>query len=141
MTRDIPHVLRDWLTAQHDVAPAGWEPDPPAELLACSDELVERLASVARPLRSARRAFVAGCPVIHHPDGPPIACAWNSDALVVRAGGVAGPLDAGVRTEGLGAEWIDVDPWPPDVLFRRGTDALRDVVRRAYDAVSMRKTG
>ena len=141
MTRELPETVREWLTAPHDAAPPGWEPDPPAEQLGCSPELLERLSSLTRPLRLVRRAFVVGCPVIHHPDGPAIACAWNADALVVRAGGVAGAITAAVHTVGLNNEWIDVDPWPGDVLFRRGTDALRDVVRRAYDAASMRKTG
>jgi hypothetical protein len=61
--------------------------------------------------------------------------------MVVRAGGVAGPLESRVRASGLSADWIAVDPWAHDVLFRRGTESLRDVLRRAYDAVSMRKTG
>jgi hypothetical protein len=141
MTRDIPDGVRAWLAAPHDAAPAGWESNPPPGDLACSVELIERLALVARPLRTVRRVFVEGCPVIHHPDGPAIACAWNSDAMVVRAGGVAGPLESRVRTSGLSADWIAVDPWADDVLFRRGTESLRDVLRRAYDAVSMRKTG
>jgi hypothetical protein len=140
-TRELPRDVAEWLAARAAPPPVGWAPDPPVESLACHPDLVERLASSARPLRGVRRTFVAGCPVVHHPNGDAIACAWGTNALVVRAGGVAGPLDAGVRTEGLGADWLDVDPWPTDVLFRRATDLLRDIVRRAYDAASMRNTG
>src|SRR5262249_44103029 len=112
-------------------------PDPPIEVLRCHPDLVERLTTIARPERGVRRVFVGGCPVVHHPAGPPIAAAWGTSALVVRAGGVAGTLDPGVRTEGLDDPWLDLDPWPADVLFRRGTELLRDAVARAYRAVAV----
>jgi hypothetical protein len=131
--RELPADVHAWLRAPDVAAVVGWAPDPPIETLRCHPDLVERLAAAARPLRTARRVFVEGCPVIHHPGGLPIAVAWGTSALVVRAGGVAGPLDPGARTTGLDTDWIDVDPWPVDVLFRRGTDLLRDVVRRAYE--------
>lgn len=132
-TRELPPDLHAWLAASHASAPDGWAADPPVEQLGCHPDLVERLTSVARPLDGVGRVFVAGCPVVHHPAGPPIACAFGTSGLLARAGGSAGPLDPGVRTAGLDDDWLDLDPWPADVLFRRGTDLLRDALARAYN--------
>lgn len=120
----IPDELRAWLTRPHDVAPDEWKPDPPE--IRCDPRLVERLASLARPLRP-RRVFVAGCPVIHHPAGPPVAAAFGTSELLVR-GEVPELLDA----EDTGMGWVILDAWPPDVGFARGTDLLRQVLARAF---------
>jgi pimeloyl-ACP methyl ester carboxylesterase len=102
-------------------------------------DLVERLASLARPLRSARRAFIGGCPVIHHPAGPPIAAACGTHILVVRTGEPAGPLEPETRTVGLGADWTDLDPWAADVAFSRSTDLLRRALAHAYERAEIAK--
>jgi hypothetical protein len=88
--------------------------------------LVERLATLARPLRP-RRVFVAGCPVIHHQSGPPIAAAIGANELLIR-GPVPGVL--GARDTGFG--WFAVEAWPADVGFARGSDLLRQVIAKAF---------
>lgn len=120
----IPEDLRAWLTRRHDAAPDEWKPDQPE--LRCDPRLVERLATLAGPLR-ARRVFVAGCPVIHHPSGPPIAAAVGAGDILV-PGRVPGVL--GARDTGFG--WFAVEAWPGDVGFARGTDLLRQVVAQAF---------
>jgi hypothetical protein len=119
--------LRAWLTRDHEVAPDGWADDPPAAELRCDPALVERLATLARPLRP-RRTFVDGCPVVHHRDGPPFAAAWGTGSLVLRATGLPAVLAPSPALDG----WVRVDPWPGDVAFTRGTDALRRAVVLAY---------
>jgi hypothetical protein len=114
----IPAGLDEWLRRTHEVAPEGWEDDLPLDDLRCHPDLVERLASLVRPLR-ARRVFVAGCPVIHHPSGPPFAAAYGTSSLLIREDD----------------EWIEVDPYPPDVTFLRGTDELRHRLSRASEVV------
>lgn len=114
----IPADLDEWLRRTHDAAPPGWEDDPPLEELRCHPDLVERLASLVRPLRP-HRVFVAGCPVIHHPSGPPFAAAYGTHGLLIRENG----------------EWVETDPFPPDVTFLRGTDQLRNRLQRASEVV------
>ena len=101
-------------------------------MLRCHPDLVERLSSAARPLRSARRAFVDGCPVIVHPLGTPIAAASGTDILVMRTGEPAGALSTESNTLGLGPDWTDLDPWAIDVTFLRATELLRNALARAY---------
>jgi hypothetical protein len=135
-TRALPEALQDWLSRDHPSAPDAWEPEPELSTLRCHPDLVERLASLARALPGARRMFVAGCPVVHHPAGPAIAAAAGTSTLVVRCGTAPGVLDPGWRTEGLGAPWRDLDPWAADVTFTRSTELLRDALRRAYELAS-----
>jgi hypothetical protein len=128
----VPDELRAWIAADHPAAPDGWEPDPPVTELACQPELVERLASLVRPLRP-RRIFVGGCPVIHHPCGPPFAAAWGTRALVARLDERAPLIAASDETAGLAPAWVALEPWPVDVAFSRGTDLLRQALARAYE--------
>jgi hypothetical protein len=114
----IPPELDVWLRREHVVAPPGWADGPPLEQLRCHPDLVERLASLVRPLRP-RRVFVAGCPVIHHPSGLPFATAYGTSSLVILEN----------------AEWVEVDPWLPDVTFLKGTDQLRHRLHRASEVV------
>jgi hypothetical protein len=128
----MPGDVRSWLAAQHAAAPEGWAPDPPVTELQCHPELVERLATLVRPLRP-RRTFVGGCPVIHHPAGSPFAAAWGTSALVARLSERPALIVAAVDTTGLDPAWVGLDPWPVDVAFARGTDLLRQALARAYD--------
>ncbi|HEX5615053.1 MAG TPA: hypothetical protein VFZ83_07830 [Acidimicrobiia bacterium] len=134
--RVLPPALAEWLTREHSVAPDGWCAEPPLEDLHCHPDLVERVATLARTLRDVRRTFVDGCPVLHHPSGPPFAAAFGTSGLVVRTAERLGALDPGWRTTGLDASWRDVDPWAADVTFTRATTLLRDAFRRAYDGVA-----
>jgi hypothetical protein len=133
--RTLPDALARWLAAPHAVAPDGWEAVPPDDALRCHPDLVERLASLGRARRDVRRTFVAGCPVLHHPAGPPFAAAFGTAGLVVRTRERLGALDPGVTTTGLDDAWRDLDPWAADVTFTRATDLLRDALARAYDAI------
>ena len=132
----MPEELRAWITAEHAAAPEGWEPDPPLGSLRCHPDLVERVAALVRPLRP-RRAFVGGCPVIHHPAGQPFAAAWGTSALVARLDERPALILATPETIGLDRAWVDLDPWPVDVAFARGTDLLRQALARAYDRASI----
>ena len=129
-------TLLTWLDRDHPVAPDAWDPDPPLEDLRCHPDLVERVAALGRALPDVRRTFVAGCPVLHHPSGPPFAAAFGTSGLVVRTTERLGSLDPGTRTTGLDPSWCDFDPWAPDVTFTRSTTLLREAFGRAYDAVA-----
>jgi len=112
----------------------GWAPMPPYEALLCHPDLVERLAEVSRTVGAARRVFVAGCPVIHHPRGRAIAAAWGTSWLTVRSGRPAGALaTANQPLAGLDAPWVMLDPWAADVSLSRTIDLLRAHVARAYE--------
>jgi hypothetical protein len=125
--------LFGWLTLRHPPR-SGWEPEPPLEELRCHPDLVARLAEVARPIGAARRRFVAGCPVIEHPSGQPIAAAAGTGWLAVRSGLPAGALDPGPSgPPAIDGIWVELDPWAPDAGFAHATDLLRAHIARAYD--------
>lgn len=114
-----PELLAYLERADHAPAP-GWAADPPRGETHCAARLVRRLSEVARPLPGVARVFVAGCPVVHHPGGAPIAAA-------------AGTLWFAVRGEVDAITWDVIDAFPADVGFERGVDAVRRAVRNAYD--------
>lgn len=132
-------ALIDWLGRADHEPGRDWAPDPPLTELRCHPDLVARLAEVARSVgRSAvgavGRRFVAGCPVIHHHQGRPIAAAAGTDWLVVRSALPAGALARAASLEsGLDPDWVELDPWAVDVAFARSTDLLRAHVARAYE--------
>ena len=134
MTRDevdLSPALHGWVTNdEHEVE--GWAEDLPIAQLRCHPDLVERLAQIARPVRGARRAWVDGCPVVHHPGGAPIAFATGTHVLVVRSAQPAGTLAPGWHTNGLTGDWTDVDPWAADVTFAKTLELLRNHLRHAF---------
>ncbi len=128
------------LVAGESEGAGGWEPEPPSTELRSAPTLVARLALVARPVGNTRRRFVAGCPVIHHPDGQAIAAAAGSSWIAVRSNLPAGALArSGAHAFGSSqpgwAElgWVELDPWAPDTAFARTIDLLRAHVTRAYE--------
>ena len=126
--------FRGWLTRDSDEPVEGWEPTPPLGALRCDPGLVARLAEVSRSIGDARRVFVDGCPVIHHPRGRAIAAAWGTSCLAVRSARPAGALAATTeRLPGLGTDWVMLDPWAADVALSRTIDLLRAHVARAYE--------
>jgi hypothetical protein len=130
--RPVPAVL-DWLVRADHVPGRDWAPEPPIAQLQCSPELVGRLAEIARPIAGVRRRFVAGCPVIEHPGGRPIAAAADASWLAVRSGLPAGALRTGrPPTPRLDPDWVELDPWAADAAFARTVDLLRGHVARAY---------
>jgi hypothetical protein len=131
-----PELLA-WLRSDDQVVD-GWAPDAPIDELRCHPDLVERLTQIARPQRGAARVWVTGCPVVHHRDGPPIACATGTSRLVVRSAQPAGALASHWQTPGLDAAWVDLDPWAADVTFARTLDMLRAHVARAYELAGER---
>jgi len=127
-------TLLDWLLRSEHPPESLWEPEPPLEELRCHPDLVARLAEVARPIGAARRRFVAGCPVIQHPRGRPIAAASGTAWLAVRSGLPAGALTLPEpRASQLDGDWVELDPWAPDAAFAHATDLLRVHVARAYE--------
>lgn len=130
-TVPLPEALRAWIQ-RDDHAVDGWAPDLPIDELHCHPDLVERLTQIARPQRGVVRAWVSGCPVVHHPTGPPIACATGNSRLLVRSSRPAGALASRWHTPELDAAWVDLDPWAADVTFARTLDALRAHVARAF---------
>ena len=126
----LSEPLHAWLTSDdHEVQ--GWAADPPIEQLHCHPDLAERLTQMARPVRGTCRVWIDGCPVVHHPSGPPIACATGTSRLVVRSAQPAGALVSQWRTPGLDGAWVDLDPWAADVTFTRTLELLRTHLRRA----------
>src|SRR5215472_11430111 len=115
-----PTELVEWLARDAPEPVAGWEPEPALEALRCHPDLVARLGAVARPVGAVRRVFIAGCPVIHHPQGRAIAAAAGTAWLTVRSARPAGAL---ATTEAppprLGPEWTMLDPWADDVALSR----------------------
>jgi hypothetical protein len=131
---EAPALLLEWLARADHEAVDGWEPEPAPAELRCGPELVARLTAVARPVGPVRRRFVAGCPVIHHPRGAPIAAAAGTSWLVVRSGMAAGALrSSDPPAPGLEPHWVELDPWVSDTAFARATDLLRAHVARAYE--------
>ncbi len=135
MNRDLPALdasLLAWC-ARDDHAVAGWEPEPALDALRCHPDLVARVAAVCRPVAGTARVFVAGCPVIHHHNGRPIAVAAGTRWFAARSdrpvGALASPSPAGVP----GPDWVELDPWSADIAFAKSTDLLRAHVQRAYD--------
>jgi hypothetical protein len=110
--------LLDWLARRGHEPVSAWAADPPLAELHCHPDLVARLAEIARPIPGAARVFVAGCPVIHHPSGSPVAAASGTAWFVVREGD----------------DWNEVDPWQSDIALARGLDLLRNRVMRAFSA-------
>ena len=127
-------ALLEWLVRADHEPERGWAPDLPIGELRCHPDLVARLAEIARPIGEARRRFVAGCPVIHHPLGRPIAAASGTAWLVVRSALPAGALrSARPLDEELDPDWVELDPWGVGVAFARTIDLLRGHVARAYE--------
>jgi hypothetical protein len=124
-----------WLVADELEPVAGWEADPPRAELRCDPALVARLALVARPIGHTARRFVAGCPVIHHPSGRPIAVAEGSAWIAVRSDLPPGALESsGSHVPRLSEHgWVELDPWAPDTAFARTIDLVRAHVVRAYE--------
>ena len=110
--------LLAWLARLDHEPVSGWAPDPPIAALHCHPDLVARVSEIARPIPGAVRVFVAGCPVIHHPSGPPVAAASGTAWFVVRQVN----------------DWNEVDPWQSDIALARGLDLLRERVTRAFNA-------
>ena len=124
--------LLAWLDFDEHTVP-DWAPDPPRAELQCSPELVARLTEVARPVAGTRRAWVDGCPVVHHPSGVPIAFAGGESYLAVRSAQAAGALASRWHARELGDSWVDLDPFAPDVGLVHTVELLRGHVQRAYD--------
>ena len=121
-----------WLTRADHEPVSGWAPEPRGDALHCDHELVARLSEIARPVAGTARVFVAGCPVVHHPAGPPIAAAAGARTLVVRSDRPAGALAADEVTA-LGPGWRALDPWSTDIAFAKATDLLRGHIAHAYE--------
>jgi hypothetical protein len=135
-------ALVDWLGRADHEPGRGWSPDPPLGELHCHPDLVARLAEVARTVGAAGRRFVAGCPVIHHPQGRPIAAAAGTAWLVVRSALPPGALVPATPLDvALDPDWVELDPWAADVAFARSTDLLRAHVARAYERAELPEAG
>ena len=135
MTREaaaLEPALIAWLVDDHHEPESGWAPDPPLETLHCHPDLVARLSEIARPIAGTARVFVSGCPVIHHPDGQPIAAASGTAWLAIRSGRAEGDLAGTWHTPALGTLWAELDPWAGTVAFARGIDLLRGHLADAF---------
>jgi hypothetical protein len=130
---ELPAPLREWLEQDHHDVREGGPAEADGRPPECDPELVERVSQLVRPLRGTRRTFVAGCPVFHHPSGPPFAAAFGRSHVVVR--GRVAPLGApAAPVRGLPAGWTELDPEPDDVGFARGRELARTALAQAYDA-------
>jgi hypothetical protein len=127
--------LSRWLLSTEPEPIDTWEPQPPPAALRCSAGLVARLALIAQPIGKTKRRFIAGCPVIHHPRGRPIAVAVGSSWIAIRSDLPAGSLENhGTHVPRLSEQgWVELDPWAPDTAFARAVDLLRAHLARAYE--------
>jgi hypothetical protein len=135
----LEHELLDWLMRADHEPLSGWAPEPRDEALHCHPDLVGRLSEIAKPVTGTRRVFVDGYPVIHHPNGAPIAVAAGTNFLAVRSDRPAGALTP--RTPfptRLDGSWAQLDPWTVDVAFAKGIDLLRGHVVRAFEMAEAR---
>ncbi len=130
--RGLDPSLLAWC-ARDDHAVAGWEPEPAVEALHCHPDLVARVAAVCRPVAGTARVFVAGCPVIHHRNGRPIAVASGTRWFAARSDRPVGALAPAAPCGVPGPDWLELDPWSADLAFAKSTDLLRAHVQRAYD--------
>jgi hypothetical protein len=134
-------ALLDWLARADHEPGRGWSPEPPLAELRCHPDLVARLAEIARSVGDPARSFVAGCPVIHHPGGRPIAAAAGTAWLAVRSARPAGALAlAEPRTAALAPDWVELDPWGAGAAFARAPDLLRAHMARAYELAERQET-
>jgi hypothetical protein len=129
-------ALVEWLAEQ--------TPDPPRAFrvqrrvaiddLRCHPDLCERIHGLAGDLTGALGRYVAGFPLLLHPNGVAFAIgagtSWLALALPTRTHTAVVRSQWGVR--GLGGEWVDVDPWMTDVPAYEGMRRLRGWSRAAF---------
>ncbi len=97
----------------------------PIERLRCHPDLCDRLESIAEGL-PARLRYVAGLPVLIHPNSVIFAIAggtsWAALRLPEHAHSAVARSTWGRR--GLEDDWGDVDPWLTEVPAREGLSRL-----------------
>jgi hypothetical protein len=126
-----------WLTEQIDRPPRRLRArrGVPMDDLRCHPDLCDRVSALADGLPNVRLRYVAGLPLLVHPNGVVFAVGAGTTWIAVRiprsAHGAVVRSQWGQR--GLEGEWIDVDPWMTDVSAHDGLRRLRGWARAAYD--------
>ena len=106
----------------------------PLDALRCHPDLCERLESAGVGLPGVRFRYLVGLPVLLHANGVAFGIASGTTWLALRipASGQRAVVRSRWGTRGLGAEWIDVDPWLSDLPTHEGTSRLRGWTRAAH---------
>jgi len=129
-------ALLDWLMAQTDPPPRRLSARrrPPADRARCHPELARRLESSASGLPGVRLRYVAGFPVLVHPNlivfGLAAGATWMAFRLPPAGQRAVVPSQWGNR--GLGPDWVDIDPWLSMLPLHEGTNRVRGWCRVAY---------
>ncbi len=95
------------------------------EDLRCHPDLCERLHTLAEDLPAGRFRYLCGFPILVHDNGVVFAVAAGTTWMALRIpdGGHGAVERTRWGTRGIGADWVDADPWlpdlPADVGFRR----------------------
>jgi hypothetical protein len=129
------HLL-DWIADQAD---------PPSsrlrarrsvqnDALRCHPDLRDRLESSAAGLPGVRLRYLLGLPVLLHANGVAFAVASGTTWIALRMPelGQRAVLRSEWGTRGLGADWVDVDPWISELPAHEGTSRLRGWTRAAH---------
>ena len=105
------------------------------EDLRCHPDLCERLHALAEDLPAGRFRYVCGFPILVHDNGVVFAVAagttWMALRIPDRGHGAVERTRWGTR--GLGADWVDADPWLPQAHPSVGLRRARGWARAAYD--------
>lgn len=104
------------------------------EDLRCHPDLCERLRTLGDDLPSARFRYVCGFPILVHDNGTVFAVAAGSTWMALRLpdGGHGAVERTRWGTRGLGADWVDADPWLTHTTARDGLRRARGWARAAY---------
>jgi hypothetical protein len=107
--------LLDWIADQAD-PPVGRirsRRRVPNDALRCHPDLRDRLESSAAGLPGVRLRYVLGLPVLLHANGVIFGVASGNTWIALRIPelGQRAVLRSRWGTRGLGADWVDVDPW------------------------------
>jgi hypothetical protein len=130
-------MLLDWLTEQLERPPRRFRTrrHVSTDALRCHPDLCDRLHLLAKSLPGTEAGYVAGLPVLTHPNAVVFGIAGGTSWLALRlprhAHGAVFRSEWGAR--GLGGEWIDIDPWMTDVEAYEGVRRLRGWSRAAFD--------
>jgi hypothetical protein len=105
-----------------------------SEAMRAHADLCDRLASSAAQLPATKLRYLAGFPVLIHPNGVAFGVAAGTTWIAYRipALGQRVVLRSQWGARGLDAAWVDVDPWISSLPAYEGTSRVRGWARAAY---------
>jgi hypothetical protein len=105
------------------------------EDLRCHPDLCERLHTLVEDLPAGRFRYLCGFPILTHDNGVVFAVAAGTTWMALRIpdGGHGAVERTRWGTRGLGADWVDADPWLSGLPADSGLRRARGWARAAYD--------